>query len=160
MAFTVAPRPATIPTTTGPQHQLAVFPTYAGAEKLVETLSSRGFPVEHTRIVGNHLRSVEYVTGRMTPGRAASAGAVSGAWAGLFIGLLIGAFSTGNSEVSILVSTVFFGAVWFALFGFVAQRATSGKRDFASVKGIEAAEYVVSVDAELANDAIRAAGLV
>lgn len=51
------------------------------------------------------------------------------------------------------------GAVWWAVFGYVAHRATQGRRDFASIKGLEAEQYVVSVDATHADDAIRLAGL-
>lgn len=34
-----------------PQHVLATFPTYIGAEQLVDRLSDQGFPVEHARII-------------------------------------------------------------------------------------------------------------
>ena len=63
----------------GPQHLLASYPTYAGAEQVVDRLADSGFPVEHSRIVGNGLRTVEYVTGRITSNRAAVAGSASGA---------------------------------------------------------------------------------
>lgn len=142
-----------------PQHQLARFPTYAGAEELVDRLSDKGFPVEHARIVGNSLRSVEYVTGRLTSARAASAGAATGAWIGLLFGLLLGFFSSSSSSLGTLVGTTVIGAAWWAVFGYAAHWATHGRRDFASVKGLEAAEYVVSVDTTHADDAIRMAGL-
>ena len=51
-----------------PTQLLASLPTYAEAKKLVDTLSDHRCPVEHTRIVGTGLHSVEYVTGRLTPG--------------------------------------------------------------------------------------------
>lgn len=145
-------------TTTGQQHLLATFPTYVGAEKLVDTLSDKGFPVEHVRIVGNDLRSVEKVTGRLTPLRAAGAGAASGAWVGLFIGLILGVFSN-NNLFGLLVSSAVMGAIWFAGFGFFAQWATRGHRDFASTKSFEAASYDVLVDEPFADQAISAAGL-
>lgn len=142
-----------------PQRLLGTFPTYAGAERLVDTLSDKGFPVEHLRIVGNGLRSVEYVTGRMTAGRAASAGAASGAWFGLLIGLLLGLFTDDSSWWGTVLSGVVMGVVWFSVFGFLAHRATGGRRDFASVKGMEAEQYQVFVDEELADEAVRTAGL-
>lgn len=46
------PGPVGDPTHAGtPQRLLAEFPAYAGAERIVDQLSDRGFPVEHTRIV-------------------------------------------------------------------------------------------------------------
>ncbi len=146
-------------TSTGPQHLLKEFPTYAGAELLVDTLSDKGFPVEHTRIVGNGLRTVEYVTGRLTSGRAAQAGAASGASFGLLVGLLLGLFSRDSSWLGTVVGCTLIGAAWWAVFGYLAHRATHGRRDFTSIKGLEAEQYAVYVDADRADDAIRLAGL-
>jgi len=143
----------------GPQHLLAEFPTYAGAEQLVDKLSDKGFPVEHVRIVGTGLRTVEQVTGRLTTGRAALAGAASGAWFGVLIGLLLGLFTTGPAILGILLGAAALGAVWGAAFGFFAHWTTRGRRDFSSVKAIEAEQYAVYVDASLADDAIRMGGL-
>lgn len=144
----------------GPQHLLAEFPTYAGAEQLVDRLSDRGFPVEHCRIVGNGLRSVEYVTGRLTSGQAALAGASSGAWLGLLVGLLLGIFSSSSTAwLGLLMASTLIGAFWMGTFGFVAHWATRGRRDFASVPRLEAEKYAVYVNADHADDAIRLAGL-
>lgn len=141
-----------------PQHLLGEFPTYAGAERLVDKLSDAGFPVEHTRIVGNGLRSVEYVTGRLTNGGAAMAGLASGAWFGLLVGLLLGLFATDSAWLGVLLTGLLVGAAWGALFGFLAHAATRGRRDFASVQGLEAEQYAVYVDADRADEAIRLSG--
>ncbi|MDQ1701284.1 MAG: hypothetical protein QOF57_536 [Frankiaceae bacterium] len=143
----------------GPQHLLGEFPTYAAAEAVVDKLSDRGFPVQNVRIVGNGVRSVEYVTGRMTTGKAASAGAVSGAWFGLMIGLLLGMVNGGSGYLVRLFSAMLIGVVWGAAFGASAHRATRGRRDFSSRKTFEADSYSVFVDAAHADEAIRAAGL-
>lgn len=145
-------------TATTAQHLLGEFPTYAGAEQVVDTLSDRGFPVEQVRIVGNGLRSVEYVTGRMTTGRAALAGAATGAWLGLLIGLLLALFSPGTAWLGVLLGSTALGAVWGGMLGFLAHLATRGRRDFSSIKGLEAEQYAVYVDASHADDAIRLAG--
>ena len=142
-----------------PQHLLGEFPTYAGAEAIVDRLSDGGFPVEHVRIVGNGLRSVERVTGRLTAGRAAAAGVVSGAWFGLLVGLLLGLFSPDTSWLTVLFGSTLIGAFWGALFAFLAHRATGGRHDYASVKALEAEQYAVYVDADRADEAIRLAGL-
>jgi hypothetical protein len=146
-------------TSTAPQQLLQSFPTYVGAERLVDKLSDAAFPVEHLRIVGSGLRSVEYVTGRLTSGRAALAGAATGAWIGLLIGVLIRVFSSGSTSAGNVVASVVIGAAWWAAFGYLAHRATRGRRDFASVKGVEAEQYQVFVDVERADDAIRLGGL-
>ena len=146
-------------TSSGPQRLLGEFPTYAGAEQVVDRLSDKGFPVEHCRIVGNGLRSVEYVTGRLTRSQAGLAGASSGAWFGLLIGLLLGMFSTGSAWLAVLFGSTALGAVWMGAFGFLAHWATRGRRDFASVQSLEADTYAVYVDADHVDEAIRLAGL-
>jgi hypothetical protein len=156
-----APRGRPIaPPVSGPQHLLGEFPTYAAAESVVDKLSDRGFPVETVRIVGNGLRSVEYVTGRLTTSKAASAGAASGAWFGLMIGLLLGTVTAGSAWVARIIVAVMIGIVWGAAFGASAHRATRGRRDFSSRKTFEADSYSVFVDASRADEAIRAAGLI
>lgn len=138
---TAAPRPGP-----GGPRVLAEFPTYPEAQRLVDELSDAGFPVEHVRIVGSGIHSVEQVTGRLTKGRAALAGAATGAWMGLFIGLVFGLFAIATAWLSVLLGSVVFGAFWGALFGFVAHWATRGRRDFASIRSLEAEHYAVQVD--------------
>lgn len=140
----------------GPQVVVADVGTYVEAERLVDRLSDDGFPVEHARIVGSGLHSVEYVTGRLTLGRASASGALGGAWFGLLVGLVLGLFATsGTSWIAILVWGLVLGAVWGAAFGFVAQASRRGARDFSSVQGLEADRYAVQVDAAHADDAAR-----
>ena len=50
---------------------LVSFKTYEEAQAAVDNLSDNKFPVEHVTIIGNDLRSVEVVLGRMSWGRAA-----------------------------------------------------------------------------------------
>lgn len=144
--------------TSAPQHLLGEFSTYEAAERVVDTLSDNGFPVERCHIVGTGLRTVEQVTGRLTSRGAAAAGAASGAWFGLLFGLLVGLFAHGSAWIAILLGSVLISAVWMGLFGFVAHRATRGRRDFQSTKGLEAEQYAVLVDASHADDAIRRSG--
>jgi hypothetical protein len=141
-----------------PQQLLGEFPAYAGAEQLVDRLSDRGFALEHTRIVGTGLHSVEYVSGRFTTQSALRAGAASGAWFGLFVGLVMGMFDSGSWWLSTTLVTTLIGAVWGGSFAMVAHRATRGRRDFTSVQRLEADLYSVYVDASRADDAIRLNG--
>jgi hypothetical protein len=131
--------------------------TYADAQALVDRLSDAGFPVQNVRIVGEGVRTVEQVTGRMTKGKAALLGAGSGAWLGLLIGLLFGLFTVGAAWVYVLLMGLVIGAVWGAVFGFIAHWATRGRRDFSSVRGLEARSYAVMVQAEHLAEAQRLA---
>ncbi len=149
---------ANSPYTAAPTTRLATlarFDSYAAAQRLVDQLSDARFPVERVRIVGNGIRSVEQVTGRLTKARAALVGAGTGAWFGLFIALLFALFTIGPAWWGVLLTTVLFGAVFGAIAGFVGHWATGGHRDFASVTSLEAAEYEVQVDAGLYEEALR-----
>jgi hypothetical protein len=131
---------------------VATYPDYAPAQRAVDYLSDNKFPVERTAIVGTNLRLVEDVLGRMTTGRAALAGAGSGAWFGLLIGLLIGIFSAVN-WLGVIVTAVVIGAFWGAVFGAVAHAMTRGSRDFTSYSSLQAGEYGVNIDADVADQA-------
>jgi hypothetical protein len=146
---------ATRPAPDGHLVTLARYPTYAGAQRLVDQLSDAKFPVERTRIVGNGVRTVETVLGRMTKARAAAYGAGSGAWFGLFVGLLFAIFTIGPAWLGVMLVTTLLGAVFGATAGFIGHWATRGARDFASVTSLEAEEYEVQVDASLYGDALR-----
>ncbi len=75
---------------------LAVYDDYAAAQKAVDFLSDNAFPVQNCMIVGTDLKQVERITGRLTKGRVALAGALSGLWLGLFVGLIFSLFGEGN----------------------------------------------------------------
>jgi uncharacterized membrane protein len=116
--------------TTAGRHTVARYDGYEDAQRAVDHLSDAGFPVQQVEIVGSGLRLVERVTGRLTSGRAAMAGAGSGAWFGLFVGLLVGLFATGPAWLGLVLGGAAIGAAWGARFGFFAHRATHGQRDF------------------------------
>jgi hypothetical protein len=133
---------------------VARYNDYASAQRAVDHLSDNGFPVERTEIVGTDLRLVEKVLGRMTTGRAALAGAATGAWFGLLIGILISVFTVSVWWRVILVAVVA-GVIWGAIFGAIAHSMTGGRRDFTSLRTLQAAEYAVTVDAEYAEEATQ-----
>jgi heat induced stress protein YflT len=137
---------------TRPQVTVARYADYASAQRAVDFLSDNGFPVERTAIIGTNLRLVETVLGRMTIGRAALAGAASGAWFGLFIGFLFTLFSS-SAWWAVLLSAIVIGAIWGGVFGAIAHGLTGGRRDFTSKSTLQAGEYAVSVDAEVADEA-------
>ena len=117
------------------------FDDYESAQRAVDRLSDDGFPVENLDIVGSGLRLVERVTGRLTRGRAAGAGALSGLWVGLLFGVLLGLFTSGHSFLAVAVTGAALGVLWGAVFGFVAHASTKGRRDFSSVRQLVATHY-------------------
>lgn len=143
-------------TPTDGQRLVASFDDYLAAQDLVDRMSDGGFPVEHVRIVGDGLRTVEDVTGRMTKGKAALAGAASGAWIGGLIGLLFVMFAVGPfwAWIWVLLLPIVFGALWGGIFGFAAHWSTRGRRDFSSVHRLMARRYDVYVTASYADRAI------
>ena len=72
---------------------LGTYETYLEAQQTVDRLSKADLDVKQLTIVGNDLKTVEHVTGKLSYGRAALGGAASGAWFGLFIGLVLFIFS-------------------------------------------------------------------
>lgn len=134
---------------------IASFAKYVDAQRLVDRMSDDGFPVEHVRIIGDGLRTVEQITGRVNKGRAALAGAASGAWFGLFVGLLLAIFTVGPAWIVTILVTLVIGTFWGAVFGFAAHLATGGQRDFSSVQSLEAQRYDVCVSTEYAQQAQR-----
>jgi heat induced stress protein YflT len=119
---------------------VARFDDYESAQRAVDRLSDDGFPVEKLDIVGSGLRLVERVTGRLTRGRAASAGALTGMWAGLLFGVLLGLF-TSHSFLAVAATGAALGLAWGAIFGYVAHARTRGQRDFSSVRQLVATRY-------------------
>src|SRR6185437_4393602 len=120
---------------------VARFNDYESAQRAVDRLSDDGFPVEKLDIVGSELRLVERVTGRLTRGRAAAAGALSGLWVGLLFGVLLGLFTSGHSFLAVAATGAALGVAWGAIFGYVAHAGTKGQRDFSSVRGLVATHY-------------------
>lgn len=121
---------------------LAVYDDYAAAQKAVDHLSDAEFPVENLMIVGTDLKQVERITGRLTTGKVALAGALSGLWFGVFLGLLFSLFGTGETLTLVLTCAlmgILFGLIW-SLLGYAATR---GRRDFSAVSAVVATKYEV-----------------
>jgi hypothetical protein len=135
---------------------VATESTYREAERDVDWLSDRGFPVERVSIIGTGLRSVEQVSGRVTTGRAALMGAGHGATIGVLFGLLFGLFFTNAVDFfGVVLYGLVAGLVWGSIWGALAHSARGGRRDFASVAETRADRYEVQVDDNLAAQATR-----
>lgn len=137
---------------------VASYPEYADAERAVDALSDRDFPVEALAIVGADLRSVEQITGRRGYGRAAGGGLVGGALIGWFVGLLLGLFSVVAPWTAALVLGLWglvIGAVVGAVVGLIGHAMTGGRRDFSSMSTLEAERYEVLAEPNVAEQARR-----
>ncbi|RAX44947.1 ECF transporter S component [Arthrobacter sp. AQ5-06] len=130
------------------------YTSYLDAQKAVDYLADQQFPVQMVSIVGNELKMVERVTGRLSYPRVALSGALSGMWFGLFVGVMLSFFAPSPGYFSILAS-VLMGAAFFMLFGIVTYAMQRGKRDFTSTSQVVATNYDVVVSVEAAHDARR-----
>ncbi|MEO6511765.1 MAG: general stress protein [Nocardioides sp.] len=131
---------------------LAVYDDYAAAQKAVDFLSDKEFPVQNCMIVGTDLKRVERITGRLTTGRVALGGLVSGIWLGLFIGLIFALF-TDQGALAVIISTMLIGALFGVVWALAGYAATRGQRDFSSVTSVVATKYEVLVEHKVAAQA-------
>lgn len=133
--------------------QVASYATYIEAQRAVDHLADKEFPVQLVTIVGTDLRMVERVTGRLSYPRVALAGLASGAWFGLFVGLLLTFFNPSGETSFPIFAAVAIGAAFGMLFSVVSYSFTGGKRDFTSASQIVATSYAVLCGAEKAHQA-------
>lgn len=129
------------------------YTSYAEAQSAVDTLARADFPVKQLSIIGNDLKSVEVVTGKMSYGRAALAGAASGAWLGIFLGLILFIFSPTGASMPIIGAALLIGAGFGMLFGIVSYSVKRKRRDFSSVMQLIAVSYTVQAPSELVHRA-------
>ena len=147
-----APRNVASPVGLEYPQSLVVYDDYAAAQKAVDFLSDKEFPVQNCMIVGTDLKRVERITGRLTTSRVALGGLVSGVWLGLFIGLIFALF-TDEAVLAVIISTVVIGALFGVIWALVGYAATRGQRDFSSVTSVVATKYEVLVEHKVAAQA-------
>lgn len=138
---------------------VASFETYQEAQSAVDALAKASFPVKELAIVGTDLTSVERITGVMSWGRAAGAGALSGAWFGTFLGLLFFIFSPTGAGLGILGSAVLIGAGFGMTFGLVSYSINRRRRDFTSVMQVLATRYAIIAEPAHVNRARQVLGV-
>lgn len=131
---------------------LAVYDDYTSAQRTVDHLSDKKFPVEQCLIVGTDLKRIERVTGRLTTGRVAVGGIASGAWFGLFIGLIFALF-TEEGWLGVIGTAMLIGALFGVIFALVGYAMSRGQRDFSSVTQVVATKYEVLVEHKSAEQA-------
>jgi hypothetical protein len=125
---------------------VASFPTYEAAQKAVSALIAAEIPARDIAIVGQGLRSIERVTGRLGYATAAKSGAING----VLLGLLFSAiFVIGSPSVPIqaFVGVIFVGIAIGMLLSIITYSFVRRRRDFASVMQVVADHYEVSIAA-------------
>lgn len=140
------------------RRSVASFVRYADAAAAVNYLANNNFPVERTAIVGEDVRLIEQIIGRVGYGRAAWHGAGSGAVPGVLIGWLFGVFDWFHpviASVALALYGLLFGAVIGALLGVLFHALQHGRRDFAAVQVMSPSRYELMVDDEVADAATR-----
>ncbi|WP_053004935.1 general stress protein [Kocuria sp. SM24M-10] len=128
------------------------YGTYADAQKAVDHLADEQFEVDRIAIVGNDLKSVEQVTGRLSYPKVAGQGALNGMVFGAFLGMILSLLGGGEWVSSLLVSVLLGGAFWMLL-ATVTYAMQRGKRDFTSTNQIVATSYDVVAAPEVAQRA-------
>ncbi|MDQ0540569.1 hypothetical protein QF011_003143 [Curtobacterium flaccumfaciens] len=135
---------------------LGTYESYPDAQRVVAKLAEADFPVNQLSIVGNDLKTVERVTGKMTYGRAAIAGALSGLWLGIFFGIVLTLFSP--SAGGLILAAAIIGAAFGMLYGIASFAITKRQRDFTSVHQVLATNYQIVVNPQLTGQAQRILG--
>lgn len=135
---------------------ISTYDRYEDAKHAVDLLARNSFPVQRVSIVGNDVRSVERVTGRLSYGRIAWMGAMSGAYLGLFLGLLLFIFQPDNAGIGgVFLAAIVIGAGFGMLFGLLSYALNRNRRDFSSVMQMVATRYDLITDAEQLHEARR-----
>lgn len=130
------------------------YENYLDAQKVVDYLADHDFPVANVSIIGNDLKLVERVRGKLSYPRVAGQGAAQGAMLGVFFGLLLMLFSEpGQGSVVPLFAAVLLGAFLFMIMGVVSYALQRGKRDFSSTRQVLPSTWDVVVEHAVAAQA-------
>jgi len=143
-AFGRVPKQPTVPK----GDVLGTYESYLEAQKVVDRLAKAELDIKLLTIVGNDLKTVEHVTGKLSYGRAALGGAASGAWFGLFIGLVLFIFSP-EPNFALVAAALLIGAGSGMLFGIATYALGRKRRDFTSTHQVLASNYQVIVEPSL-----------
>lgn len=130
---------------------------YESAQKTVSKLIAEEVPARDISIVGQSVRTVERITGRLGYAAAARSGAVNGVLIGLFLSAIL---VLGNPDVpmQLFVGFVFIGVALGMLLSLVTYAIVRRRRDFASVTQFAADHYEVMVQPASAAKARRVLG--
>lgn len=123
---------------------VATYTKYEGAQKAVSTLIAQDVPARDIAIVGQALRTVEKVTGKLGWARAAWQGALNG----IMIGLLFAAFAviwSPDLAMPMIGGILLIGVGFGMAFRLLSYSIVRRRRDYASIMAVSADRYEVTV---------------
>ncbi|WP_125131702.1 general stress protein [Microbacterium sp. 10M-3C3] len=123
---------------------VAAYPTYESAQKAVSALIAAEVPARDIAIVGQGLRSIERVTGRLGYATAARSGAVNGLLLGLLFSFVF-VLGMPTAQISVFLGVLLVGVAVGMLLSLVTYSIVRRRRDFASVMQVAADHYEVCV---------------
>ena len=132
--------------------KVASFPDYEAAQKAVSALIAAEIPARDIAIVGQGLRSIERVTGRLGYATAARSGAINGVLLGLLFSAIL-VIGTPSVPIQAFVGVIFVGIAIGMLLSIVTYSFVRRRKDFASVMQVVADHYEVTI----ANDSVQRA---
>lgn len=130
------------------------YGSYLDAQRAVDHLVEQNFAVEKVSVVGQDLRMVERVTGKLTYARVAVRNAVQGAFFGLFIGILFSIFDPNPAGLALsLPLTIVIGIAFWVASGVFGMMLRRNRREFTSISQVMASSFDVMVPNDVAAQA-------
>lgn len=117
---------------------------YEAAQKAVSTLIAGEIPARDIAIVGQGVRTIERVTGKLGYATAARSGAVNGVLIGLLLSAIL-VIGNPDAPIQLFVGFVFIGVAIGMIMSLVTFAIVRRRRDFASVTQMAADHYEVTV---------------
>ncbi len=145
-----------VPAVTG--EKVAEYTSYEAAQKAVSTLIAADVPAREIAIVGDGLRSIETVTGRLGYAAAARSGAINGILFGLILSLVF-VFGTPDAAIQLFLGVMLVGVALGMLMSLITYSLLRRRRDYASVTQVIAERYEVTVHATSIHRARGALGV-
>lgn len=135
---------------------VASYETYDQAQAAVAKVSGSDTELAGLAIIGNDLKLVERIVGRLTWGKVAMRGAIRGLGFGAFLGLMFLVF-VPDAVGSVLVFPLM-GLAFGILLAVVQHSIVRRKRDFASTQQVLASRYDVVAPQAVAGKAMHVIG--
>ena len=117
---------------------------YEAAQKTVSKLIASEVPARDIAIVGQGVRTIERVTGKLGYAAAARSGAVNGVLIGLLLSAIL-VIGNPDAPIQLFVGFVFIGVALGMILSLVTYAIVRRRRDFASVTQMAADHYEVTV---------------
>ncbi len=123
--------------------------TYQSAQQTVRLFAAHGLPLHTTSIVGNNLKTVEHVTGKLSSANVALSGAITGGILGLLVGFALSfAQMAGSNTLIVMLAGILIGAGAGVFVNVLLYSLNPNRRTYQSHQHTVAASYDVYVEGE------------